>query len=119
MPWAGSLRVFVEQSRVKRKVLSISTMEGSNWHHSHVTIQPDGDWQVRQGRVLGAGGGDEGVCGGCQPQHVTLPRWCLRQWELGVTMDTLHWMTCMCQMEPVLSQVRPHPIGALWIRRGG
>uniref|UniRef100_A0A8C3NJS1 Uncharacterized protein n=1 Tax=Geospiza parvula TaxID=87175 RepID=A0A8C3NJS1_GEOPR len=27
----GSLRVFVEQSRVRRKVLSVSTMEGSNW----------------------------------------------------------------------------------------
>lgn len=43
--------------------------------------------------------------GGYQPQHVTLPRWCLRQWELGVTTDTSHWMTCMCQMEPALSQV--------------
>ncbi|NWI01420.1 AEGP protein, partial [Tichodroma muraria] len=42
----GSLRVFVEQSRVRRKVLSMSTMEGSNWHRSHVTVQPDGDWQV-------------------------------------------------------------------------
>ncbi|NXN89128.1 AEGP protein, partial [Bombycilla garrulus] len=42
----GSLRVFVEQSRVRKKVLSISTMEGSNWHRSQVTVQPDGDWQV-------------------------------------------------------------------------
>ncbi|NWU44702.1 AEGP protein, partial [Hylia prasina] len=42
----GSLRVFVEQSRVRRKFLSISTMEGSNWHRSHLTIQPEGDWQV-------------------------------------------------------------------------
>ncbi|NXR67908.1 AEGP protein, partial [Rhadina sibilatrix] len=51
----GSLRVFVEQSRVRRKVLSISTMEGSNWHRSHVTIQPDGDWQVVF-EAVGAGG---------------------------------------------------------------
>ncbi|NWV48483.1 AEGP protein, partial [Daphoenositta chrysoptera] len=42
----GSLRVFVEQSRVRTKVLSVSTMEGSIWHRSHITIQPDGDWQV-------------------------------------------------------------------------
>ncbi|XP_062361724.1 LOW QUALITY PROTEIN: apical endosomal glycoprotein [Cinclus cinclus] len=51
----GSLRVFVEQSRVRRKVLSISTMEGSNWHRSHVTIQPNGDWQVVF-EAVGAGG---------------------------------------------------------------
>ncbi|NWY39859.1 AEGP protein, partial [Sylvia atricapilla] len=51
----GSLMVFVEQSRVWRKVLSISTMEGSNWHRSHVTIQPDGDWQVVF-EAVGAGG---------------------------------------------------------------
>ncbi|XP_036249599.1 apical endosomal glycoprotein isoform X3 [Molothrus ater] len=51
----GSLRVFVEQSRVRRKVLSMSTMEGSNWHRSHVTIQPDGDWQVVF-EAVGAGG---------------------------------------------------------------
>ncbi|NXS32508.1 AEGP protein, partial [Pomatostomus ruficeps] len=42
----GSLRVFVEQIRVRRKILSVSTMEGSNWHRSQVTVQPDGDWQV-------------------------------------------------------------------------
>ncbi|NXW71384.1 AEGP protein, partial [Hirundo rustica] len=51
----GSLMVFVEQSRVRKKVLSISTMEGSNWHRSHVTIQPDGDWQVVF-EAVGAGG---------------------------------------------------------------
>ncbi|NXB12753.1 AEGP protein, partial [Cnemophilus loriae] len=51
----GSLRVFVEQSRVRRKVLSISTMEGSNWHRSHITIQPDGDWQAVF-EAVGAGG---------------------------------------------------------------
>ncbi|NXY61720.1 AEGP protein, partial [Callaeas wilsoni] len=51
----GSLRVFVEQSRVRRKVLSMSTMEGSNWHRSHVTVQPDGDWQVVF-EAVGAGG---------------------------------------------------------------
>ncbi|NXR51069.1 AEGP protein, partial [Hippolais icterina] len=51
----GSLRVFVEQSRVRRKVLSISTMEGSNWHRSDVTIRPDGDWQVVF-EAVGAGG---------------------------------------------------------------
>ncbi|NXR31189.1 AEGP protein, partial [Zosterops hypoxanthus] len=42
----GSLSVFVEQSKERRKVLSISTMEGSSWHRSQVTIQPEGDWQV-------------------------------------------------------------------------
>ncbi|NXE69007.1 AEGP protein, partial [Calcarius ornatus] len=51
----GSLRVFVEQSRVRRKVLSVSTMERSNWHRSHVTVQPDGDWQVVF-EAVGAGG---------------------------------------------------------------
>ncbi|NWT22031.1 AEGP protein, partial [Cardinalis cardinalis] len=51
----GSLRVFVEQSRVRRKVLSVGTMEGSNWHRSHVTVQPDGDWQVVF-EAVGAGG---------------------------------------------------------------
>ncbi|NXY37447.1 AEGP protein, partial [Pomatorhinus ruficollis] len=51
----GSLRVFMEQSRVRRKVLSISTMEGSNWHRSHVTVQSDGDWQVVF-EAVGAGG---------------------------------------------------------------
>lgn len=55
--------MFVEQSKERRKVLSISTMEGSNWHRSQVTIQPEGNWQVRQGRVLGAAGGDEGGMG--------------------------------------------------------
>ncbi|NXO22418.1 AEGP protein, partial [Cisticola juncidis] len=51
----GSLRVLVEQSRVRRQVLSISTMEGSNWHRSQVTIQPDSDWQVVF-EAVGAGG---------------------------------------------------------------
>ncbi|KAM3660245.1 apical endosomal glycoprotein [Ammospiza maritima maritima] len=51
----GSLRVFVEQSRVRRKVLSVSTMEGSSWHRSHVTVQPDGNWQVVF-EAVGAGG---------------------------------------------------------------
>ncbi|NWZ91054.1 AEGP protein, partial [Nesospiza acunhae] len=51
----GSLRVFVEQSRVRRKVLSVSTMEGSNWHRNHVTVQPSGDWQVVF-EAVGAGG---------------------------------------------------------------
>ncbi|KAM4760976.1 apical endosomal glycoprotein [Cyanocitta cristata] len=51
----GSLQVFVEQSRVRTKVLSVSTMEGSSWHRSHVTVQPDGDWQVVF-EAVGAGG---------------------------------------------------------------
>ncbi|NXO72987.1 AEGP protein, partial [Phainopepla nitens] len=51
----GSLRVFVEQSRVRRKVLSMSTMEGNNWHRSQVTVQPKGDWQVVF-EAVGAGG---------------------------------------------------------------
>ncbi|NWT80518.1 AEGP protein, partial [Lanius ludovicianus] len=51
----GSLRVFVEQSRVRTKVLSVSTMEGSSWHRSHITVQPDGDWQVVF-EAVGAGG---------------------------------------------------------------
>lgn len=29
----------------------------------------------------------------------------MRRWELGVSAATWHWMTCMCQMEPALSQV--------------
>ncbi|XP_056361386.1 apical endosomal glycoprotein [Oenanthe melanoleuca] len=51
----GSLRVFVEQGRVRRKVLSVSTTERSSWHRSHVTIQPDGEWQVVF-EAVGAGG---------------------------------------------------------------
>ncbi|NXL14290.1 AEGP protein, partial [Setophaga kirtlandii] len=51
----GSLRVFVEQNRVRRKILSVRTMEGSNWHRSHVTVQPNGDWQVVF-EAVGAGG---------------------------------------------------------------
>ncbi|KFW82747.1 Apical endosomal glycoprotein, partial [Manacus vitellinus] len=51
----GSLGVFVEQSGVRRKVLSVSTMEGSGWHRGHGTIQPDGDWQVVF-EAVGAGG---------------------------------------------------------------
>ncbi|KFU85340.1 Apical endosomal glycoprotein, partial [Chaetura pelagica] len=42
----GSLGVFVEQNMVRRKVMSVSTMEGDSWHRGHVTVQPDGDWQV-------------------------------------------------------------------------
>ncbi|NXU29276.1 AEGP protein, partial [Thalassarche chlororhynchos] len=49
----GSLGVFVEQSGVRRKVMGVSAMEGDAWHRVHVTVQPDGDWQVRRGRVLG------------------------------------------------------------------
>ncbi|XP_027559169.1 apical endosomal glycoprotein isoform X4 [Neopelma chrysocephalum] len=51
----GSLEVFVEQSGVRRKVLSVSTMEGSRWHRGHGTVQPDGDWQVVF-EAVGAGG---------------------------------------------------------------
>ncbi|NXS63030.1 AEGP protein, partial [Brachypteracias leptosomus] len=51
----GSLGVFVEQIGVRRKVLSVSSMEGSAWHRGHVTIQPDGDWQLIF-EVVGAGG---------------------------------------------------------------
>ncbi|NWW89094.1 AEGP protein, partial [Rhynochetos jubatus] len=51
----GSLSVFVEQSRVRRKVMGVSTMEGDAWHRGHVTVQPDGDWQVIF-EAVGAGG---------------------------------------------------------------
>ncbi|KAM6371957.1 apical endosomal glycoprotein [Pluvialis apricaria] len=50
----GSLSVFVEQSGVRRKVMSVSAMEGDAWHHGHVTVQPDGDWQAIF-EVAGAG----------------------------------------------------------------
>lgn len=53
VPWAGFLGVFVEQSGVRRKVMGISTMEGDAWHRGHVTVWPDGDWQVRWSRVPG------------------------------------------------------------------
>ncbi|XP_054030531.1 apical endosomal glycoprotein [Dryobates pubescens] len=51
----GSLGVFVEQSGKRRKVMTVSTMKGSTWHRSHITIQPDGDWQVTF-QAVGAGG---------------------------------------------------------------
>uniref|UniRef100_A0A663F807 MAM domain containing 4 n=1 Tax=Aquila chrysaetos chrysaetos TaxID=223781 RepID=A0A663F807_AQUCH len=63
----GFLGVFVEQSGVRRKVMGISTMEGDAWHRGHVTVWPDGDWQVRRSRVPGTSrpgrgqaAGDEG-----------------------------------------------------------
>ncbi|XP_009888607.1 PREDICTED: apical endosomal glycoprotein [Charadrius vociferus] len=55
VPWAGSLGIFVEQSGVRRKVMSVSTTEGDVWHRGHVTVQPDGEWQVIF-EVVGAGG---------------------------------------------------------------
>ncbi|XP_075573021.1 LOW QUALITY PROTEIN: apical endosomal glycoprotein [Pelecanus crispus] len=51
----GSLDVFVEQSGVRKKVMGMSAMEGDTWHHSHVTVWPDGDWQVIF-EAVGAGG---------------------------------------------------------------
>ncbi|NXA09351.1 AEGP protein, partial [Sapayoa aenigma] len=51
----GSLGVFMKQSGVQRKVLSVSTMEGSSWNRGHITLQPDGDWQVVF-EAVGAGG---------------------------------------------------------------
>ncbi|NXN64770.1 AEGP protein, partial [Himantopus himantopus] len=51
----GSLSVFVEQSAVRRKVMSMSATEGDAWHRGHVTVQPDGDWQAIF-EVVGAGG---------------------------------------------------------------
>ncbi|NXK93538.1 AEGP protein, partial [Formicarius rufipectus] len=51
----GSLGVFVEQSSVRTKVLSVGSMEGSDWHRGHATVQPDGDWQVVF-EAVGAGG---------------------------------------------------------------
>ncbi|NXW47788.1 AEGP protein, partial [Nyctiprogne leucopyga] len=54
----GSLDVFVEQSGVRRKVMGVSTTEGDAWHRGHVTIQPDGNWQVIFEAV--AAGGDHG-----------------------------------------------------------
>ncbi|NXG02154.1 AEGP protein, partial [Sakesphorus luctuosus] len=51
----GSFEVFVEQSGVRTKVLSVSTMEGSGWHRGHITVQPDEDWQAVF-KAVGAGG---------------------------------------------------------------
>uniref|UniRef100_A0A8V5GBJ4 Uncharacterized protein n=1 Tax=Melopsittacus undulatus TaxID=13146 RepID=A0A8V5GBJ4_MELUD len=51
----GSLRVFVEQSGVQRRVLSVSSMEGDAWHRGHATVEADGDWQVIF-EAVGAGG---------------------------------------------------------------
>ncbi|KAM6192740.1 apical endosomal glycoprotein [Sarcoramphus papa] len=51
----GSLGVFVEQSGVRRKVMGMSAMEGDAWHRGHVTVWPDGDWQVIF-EAVGAGG---------------------------------------------------------------
>ncbi|NXR05646.1 AEGP protein, partial [Semnornis frantzii] len=51
----GSLGVFVEQSGEWRKVMTVSTVKRSTWHRAHITIQPDGDWQVTF-EAVGAGG---------------------------------------------------------------
>uniref|UniRef100_A0A8C3JDD9 MAM domain containing 4 n=1 Tax=Calidris pygmaea TaxID=425635 RepID=A0A8C3JDD9_9CHAR len=51
----GSLGVFMEESGVRRKVMSVSAMEGDTWHLGHVTVQPDGDWQAIF-EAVGAGG---------------------------------------------------------------
>ncbi|NWW46214.1 AEGP protein, partial [Pedionomus torquatus] len=51
----GSLSLLVEQSGVRRKVMSVSAMEGDAWHRGHATVQPDGDWQAVF-EAVGAGG---------------------------------------------------------------
>ncbi|XP_075027064.1 LOW QUALITY PROTEIN: apical endosomal glycoprotein [Calonectris borealis] len=51
----GSLGVFVEQSGVRRKVMGVSAVEGDAWHRGHVTVRPNGDWQVIF-EAVGAGG---------------------------------------------------------------
>ncbi|NXX44592.1 AEGP protein, partial [Tricholaema leucomelas] len=51
----GSLGVFMEQSGERRKVMTVGTVKGSTWHRGHITIQPDGDWQVTF-EAVGAGG---------------------------------------------------------------
>ncbi|NXU21139.1 AEGP protein, partial [Pardalotus punctatus] len=51
----GTLGVFVEQRGVRRKALSVSTVKGSSWHRSHITVQPNADWQVVF-EAVGAGG---------------------------------------------------------------
>ncbi|NXJ69479.1 AEGP protein, partial [Rostratula benghalensis] len=51
----GSLSVFVEQSGVRKKMMSVNAMEVDAWHHGHITVQPDGDWQAVF-EVVGAGG---------------------------------------------------------------
>ncbi|XP_075295795.1 apical endosomal glycoprotein isoform X2 [Opisthocomus hoazin] len=51
----GSLGVFVEESGVQRKVLSVSAMEGDAWHRGHVTVRADDDWQAIF-EAVGAGG---------------------------------------------------------------
>ncbi|NXP53011.1 AEGP protein, partial [Heliornis fulica] len=80
----GSLSVFVEQSRVRRKMMGVNTMEGDAWHRGHITIQPDEDWQAVF-EVVGAGG-DHGyvalddlhVSDGACPQ----PASCDFEWDM-------------------------------------
>ncbi|XP_039575775.1 apical endosomal glycoprotein-like isoform X3 [Passer montanus] len=83
----GFLRVFVEQSKVRRKVLSMSTMEGSNWHHSHVTVQPEGDWQVVF-EAVGAGG-DHGYIA-LDDLHVSVGA-CPKPASCDFEQDTCGW----------------------------
>ncbi|XP_064249703.1 apical endosomal glycoprotein isoform X1 [Passer domesticus] len=83
----GFLRVFVEQSRVRRKVLSMSTMEGSNWHRSHVTVQPEGDWQVVF-EAVGAGG-DHGYIA-LDDLHVSVGA-CPKPASCDFEQDTCGW----------------------------
>ncbi|NXK54334.1 AEGP protein, partial [Chauna torquata] len=51
----GSLSVLVEETGVRRKLFSVSTMERDAWHRGHVTVQADGDWKVIF-EAVGAGG---------------------------------------------------------------
>ncbi|NXI67052.1 AEGP protein, partial [Anseranas semipalmata] len=51
----GSLSILVEESGVRRKLFSVSTMEGEAWHRGHVTVQADEDWKAIF-EAVGAGG---------------------------------------------------------------
>uniref|UniRef100_A0A8C2TZ18 MAM domain containing 4 n=1 Tax=Coturnix japonica TaxID=93934 RepID=A0A8C2TZ18_COTJA len=42
----GTLCVLVEENGERRKLFSISTMEGDTWHRGHVTVRADTDWKV-------------------------------------------------------------------------
>ncbi|NWX91173.1 AEGP protein, partial [Nothoprocta pentlandii] len=52
----GSLGVFVEESGMqRRKMFTVSAMQGSSWHRGQVTVQADQEWRVIF-EVTGGGG---------------------------------------------------------------
>lgn len=45
----GSLNIHMEEQGARRRLFSVSSMQGDAWHYGSVAVQADGEWKVRQG----------------------------------------------------------------------